>query len=99
MTTSRFVGAVPLLMSAVPAHAATGSGGSAAEAGPIALLGVAAAIAWHFAAGRWQKTHGRHVFIRVMPAHALVPVLTRLHLDRAHLHLLRRRARRLYRRD
>jgi hypothetical protein len=87
------------MMSAMPAHAATGSGGSVPEAGPIALLGVAAAIAWHFVALRWQKSHGRHVFIRVMPSHALVPVLTRLHLDRDTLHMLRRRARRLYRRD
>ena len=99
MTTSWMLGAVPLLTSATPAYAATGSNG-VVEAGPIALLGVVAAIAWHFVAARWQKGHtGRHVFIRVMPAHALAPVLTRLHLDREHLQLLRRRARRLYRRD
>ena len=98
--TSRMVGAaVPLLMSAMPVHAATGSNPGAAEAGPVALLGVAAAVAWHYVAGRWHRTHpGRHVVVRVMPAHALVPVLSRLHLDRAHLHLLRRRARKLYRR-
>ncbi|HET7754383.1 MAG TPA: hypothetical protein VFK85_10785 [Anaeromyxobacteraceae bacterium] len=98
MTASRMMGAVPLLMGAMPAHAATGSGGVSLEAGPIALLGVVAAIAWHFVANRWQKSHGRHVFIRVMPATVLVPVLARLNLDRDHLRLLRRRARRLYRR-
>ena len=97
--TTRAMMAMPLLLGAVPAQAATGHAGAAAtEAGPIALLGVAAAIAWHFAAGYWHRTHGagnRHVFIRVMPAHALVPVLSKFHLDRAHLELLRRRARRL----
>ena len=96
MNTSRMMGAVPLLMGAMPAQAATGNG--VAEAGPVALLGLAAAVTWHFVAARWHKAQGRHVFIRVMPSHALVPVLTRLHLDREHLHLLRRRARRLYRR-
>jgi hypothetical protein len=98
MTTTQAIGAVPLLMTAVPSQAATGAGGGVGEAGPIALLGVVAAIAWHFVATRWQKGHGRHVFIRVMPAAVLVPVLTKLHLDRGHLHLLRRRARKLYRR-
>jgi hypothetical protein len=102
MTASRTImGAVPLLFGAMPAQAATGSNGGVAEAGPIALLGVVAAIGWHFIASRWGKSHahGRHVFIRVMPSHALVPVLTRLHLDREHLRLLKRRAQKLYRRD
>jgi hypothetical protein len=101
MNVNRMMGAVPLLMNAVPAQAATGDGGGVPVAGPIALLGVVAAVAWHFIAARWQRTHatgGRHTYIRVMPAHALVPVLSKFHLDREHLRLFGRRARRLYRR-
>ena len=50
MTTSGFVGAVPLVMSAVPAHAATGSGGLSAVSAGISealvetALGLAVAI-------------------------------------------------------